>query len=222
MLTCFSKTDLELMVGKDEKVLWSGKPDKLCFILEGIFNPMLPAALIWFFFDSFFLLCIATENGGFANNPDAIISLVFLFIHMMPVWIYLGGVMLTFRRYQHTQYIVTDKGVYISGGMFSYTCNMKPFMELARVNIHRGVIDQMLGVGDIVLTSNNLDDMYCSDIRVNGRPIELGTIIADVRNYREVFEIIKKLQEDIYTDTMYPNALRPEENHGYHTKYKGL
>lgn len=46
--------------------------------------------------------------------------------------------------------------------------------------------------------------------------------IADIRNYREVFEIIKQLQEDIYTDTMYPNDLRPEENHGYKTKYKGL
>ena len=93
-------------------------------------------------------------------------------------------------------------------------------MELARVNIHRGIIDQMLGVGDVVLTSNNLADIYGG--RVNGRPLEVGTTIADIRDYREVFEIIKKLQEDIYTDTMYPNALRPEENHGYRTRYKGL
>ena len=35
-------------------------------------------------------------------------------------------------------------------------------------------------------------------------------------------EEIKKLQEDIYADTMYPNALRPEENPGYRTKYNGL
>ena len=140
---------------------------------------------------------------------------------MMPIWIYLGGAILTFRRYQHTQYIVTDKGVYISGGIFSYTCNMKPFMELARVNIHRGIIDQMLGVGDVVLTSNNLADIYGS-VRVNGRAMDVSITIADIRDYRKVFEIIKKLQEDIYTDTMYPNDLRPEENHGYRTQYKGL
>lgn len=221
MLTCFSKTELELMVGKDEKVLWAGRPDKLCFILEGIFNPMLPFALVWFLFDSLFIMAFTSGNTvGISQSPAVIIPLIFVLIHMMPVWIYLSGAILTFRRYQHTQYIVTDKGVYISGGLFAYTCNMKPFMELARVNIHRGIIDQMLGVGDVVLTSNNLADIYGG--RVNGRPLEVGTTIADIRDYREVFEIIKKLQEDIYTDTMYPNALRPEENHGYRTRYKGL
>lgn len=219
MLTCFSKTDLELMVGKDEKVFWVGRPDKLCFILEGIFNSMLPFALIWFLFDSLFLFVFARDASA---SPAAILPVLFILIHMMPVWIYLAGAILTFRRYQHTQYIVTNKGVYISGGLFAYTCNMKPFMELARVNIHRGIIDQMIGVGDVVLTSNNVADMYGSSGRVNGRSLDMNITIADIRDYREVFEIIKKLQEDIYTDTMYPNDLRPEENHGYHTKYKGL
>ena len=51
---------------------------------------------------------------------------------------------------------------------------------------------------------------------------EVAEDIADIKDYRKVFELIKKLQEDIYTDTMYPNDLRPETNHGYTTKYKGL
>ena len=223
MFNNYAKSELELMVGKDEKILWQGKPNKRCFILEGIFNPMLPFALVWFLFDSLF---IAAFIGG-AATPGApavfsIFPLIFFLFHLMPVWIYLGGVIFVFRRYQHTEYIVTDKGVYISGGLFSYTCNMKPFTELARVNIHRGIIDQIIGVGDVVLTSNNVADLYSSNIRVNGRPLDVGTTIADIKDYRKVFEIIKKLQEDIYTDTMYPNALRPEENQGYRTKYNGL
>ena len=223
MFNNYAKSELELMVGKDEKILWQGKPNKRCFILEGIFNPMLPFALVWFLFDSLF---IAAFIGG-AATPGApavfsIFPLIFFLFHLMPVWIYLGGVIFVFRRYQHTEYIVTDKGVYISRGLFSYTCNMKPFTELARVNIHRGIIDQIIGVGDVVLTSNNVADLYSSNIRVNGRPLDVGTTIADIKDYRKVFEIIKKLQEDIYTDTMYPNDLRPEENHGYRTKYNGL
>ena len=219
----YAKSELELMVGKDEKVLWQGKPNKRCFILEGIFNPMLPFALVWFLFDSLFIT--AFIGGAATLGAPAVFSifqLIFFLFHLMPVWIYLGGVIFVFRRYQHTEYIVTDKGVYISGGLFSYTCNMKPFTELARVNIHRGIIDQMIGVGDVVLTSNNVADLYSSNVRVNGRPLDVGTTIADIEDYRKVFEIIKKLQEDIYTDTMYPNDLRPEENHGYRTKYNGL
>lgn len=223
MFNNYAKSELELMVGKDEKILWQGKPNKRCFFLEGIFNPMLPIALVWFLFDSLF---IAAFIGGVATSGApavfSIFPLIFFLFHLMPVWIYLGGVIFVFRRYQHTEYIVTDKGVYISGGLFSYTCNMKPFTELARVNIHRGIIDQIIGVGDVVLTSNNIADLYSSNIRVNGRPLDVGTTIADIKDYRKVFEIIKKLQEDIYTDTMYPNNLRPEENQGYRTKYNGL
>ena len=81
----------------------------------------------------------------------------------------------------------------------------------------------MIGVGDVVLTSNNVADLYNSaGFRSSGNILNIGTVIADIKDYREVFEIIKKLQEDIYTDTMYPNDLRPEGNHGYNTKYKGL
>ena len=225
MFNNYAKSELELMVGSNEKILWKGKPNKRCFILEGIFNPMLPFALAWFLFDSLF---IATFIGGAATSGApavfSIFPLIFFLIHSMPVWIYLGGVIFVFRRYQHTEYIVTDTGVYISGGLFSYTCNMKPFTELARVNIHRGIIDQIIGVGDVVLTSNNIADYYNSGVRVNGRPVGtgFGITISDIKDYRKVFELIKKLQEDIYTDTMYPNALRPEENPGYRTKYNGL
>ena len=44
---------------------------------------------------------------------------------------------------------------------------------------------------------------------------ESGEITIDIYN------LVKKLQTDIYTDVMYPNDKRPTENHGYNTQYKG-
>ena len=227
MLDGYAKTELELMVGKNEKILWQGKPDKKCFVLEGIFNPTLPFVLVWFLFDSFILTAaffgINDPEEASGGSPFFVLMLLFILVHMTPVWIYLAGALLVVRKYKHTEYIITDKGVYVSGGLFSYSCKMKPFTELARVNIHRGVIDQHIGVGDVVLTSNNVDDAEDTRIRINGKPIgHIGTVIQDIRDYRKVFELIKKLQEDIYTDSLYPNDLRPKENHGYKTKYKGL
>lgn len=215
-----SRTDLERMISKNEQILWRGKPDKKCFILEGIFNPLLPLAILWLAVDSLFIFIgIKAITKG---DPMGFGILAFILIHLMPVWIYLLGALLTVRRYRHTEYIVTDKGVYISGGVFSYSCEMKPFTELARVNIHRGIIDQYIGVGDVVLTGNNVADMYSrSQVRINTSLAGIGITIADIREYHKVFDLIKKLQEDIYTDTMYPNDLRPPENHGYKTEYKG-
>jgi len=129
------------MVGKEEKILWRGKPDKQCYVLEGIFNPMLPFALVWFLIDSIFLVMGILAAS---EHPAGFIILIFVLFHLMPVWIYLAGVIFVFRKYNHTEYIITDKGVYISSGLFSYNCNMKPFTELARVNIHRGIIVQLI------------------------------------------------------------------------------
>ena len=211
-----SISDLRRMVGKDEQILWKGKPNKRCYILEGIFNPLLPFALVWLLFDSIFIvLGVVAASSGQAVGFG---MLAFMLLHLMPVWIYLGGVIFVFRRYQHTEYIVTSKGVYVSGGLFSYSCEMKPFTELARVNIHRGIIDQMLGVGDVVLTMGGIPDIF---VQHAPNIDKIGLVIADIKEYQKVFELIKKLQEDIYTDTMYPNDLRPAENHGYKTEYKG-
>ena len=40
-------------------------------------------------------------------------------------------------------------------------------------------------------------------------------------DYITVYNIVKKLQQDIYTDAMFPNDLRPKGNHGYKTTYNG-
>lgn len=195
--------ELKNMVGAEETVLYEGKPDKRCFLFESIFNPLLPFAIVWAIFDfSFF-------NVGISSMNFVMIPLMLL--HMMPVWIYLSGVIFSFRKYKNTNYIVTDHAVYISSGIFTMKLESKTFAELSRIDLHRGVFDQLFHVGDIVITTNQIG-------RKN-MPAVLG--INSIANYAEVYQLVKKLQKDIYSDIMYPNDLRPEENHGYRTKYKG-
>ena len=63
------------------------------------------------------------------------------------------------------------------------------------------------------------DVATCKD----GWDVGLHTLVHDdsIANYAEVYKLVKQLQEDIYTDVMYPNDLRPKENHGYKSRYKG-
>ena len=204
-------TDLQFMVGANENVLWKGKPNKKCFILESIFNPMLPFALIWALIDFGVVGGVMLGGGG----PVAVFLVPFMLLHMMPVWIYLGGVFLSFQKYKNTEYIITDKGIYVSGGTFSYTYEMKPFTDLSHVNIHRGIFDQWLGVGDVVT--------ICGHEGYNSRQSHShgGLTICDIKDYQQVFAMVKQLQTDIYSDTMYPNDLRPATNRGYQTEYMG-
>lgn len=210
---------LYAMVGNNEKVLWSGRPNLKCFLLEAVFNPLLPFALIWALFDGFFIamLFFADKGQAIAKFPLAHWGLLAFFtLHLMPVWIYLGGVVFSFLRYKNASFIITDKGVYISSGMFSLNFNYKPFMEIARVNLHRGIIDRMLGVGDVVF-GTAIDN---APVVVNN-PVfnQLGEKLSiyDIPDYDQVYSLVKQLQQDIYSDVQYPNDLRPKENHGYNT-----
>ena len=195
--------ELKSMVGYDETILYEGKPDKKCFILESIINPLLPFAIVWAVFDIGFL-------GAGLGAMDFVL-IPFMLFHMMPVWIYLSGVIFSFRKYKNTYYIVTDHAVYVSSGIFTMNLQTKTFAEMSQVNLHRGIFDQMCGVGDVRITTNQFTK--------NNVPATLN--IDSIANYTEVFQLVKRLQRDIYSDIMYPNDLRPEENHGYRTKYRG-
>lgn len=138
--------ELKSMVGSDEMILYEGKPEKRCFIFESIFNPLLPFAIVWAVLDMGFL-GTAIINMQFVMIP-------FMLFHLMPVWIYLAGVVFSFRRYRNTYYIVTDHAVYISSGIFTMNLEAKTFAELSRVNLHRGIFDQIFNVGDIQVTTN--------------------------------------------------------------------
>ena len=200
--------DLKALVGQDEQIMYEGKPNKKCFIFECIFNPLLPFALLWAIIDFSII-------GGVLLQEDigkiGTFVIPFFLIHLMPVWIYLGGTIFSFRKYRNTAYIVTDRAIYVSEGIFSKNFIRKSFGELSHINLHRGIFDQLFKVGDVVATSNQIDS--------KGKNVSIK--ISSIENYIEVYNLVKKLQTDVYTDVMYPNALRPGENPGYQTKYKG-
>jgi len=201
--------ELKLIIDSNEKILYEGKPNKKCYVFESIFNPLLPFALLWAVID-FGVMGFAFFQQEIGNMLFFIVP--FMLIHLMPLWIYLGGILSTTVRYRNTAYIVTDKAIYVSGGLFTRTINTKLFAELSHIDLHRGVFDQLFNVGDIIATTNQLNTNSKSDtIRINS-----------VSDYVDVYNMVKKLQTDIYTDVMYPNAKRPIENPGYNTKYKGL
>ncbi|MBR6477801.1 MAG: PH domain-containing protein [Lachnospiraceae bacterium] len=210
------KSDLQAAIGSSETILWQGKPNKKCFILEGVFNPMLPFALLWGAIDFWFISMIFKTDVSETRSMMGFIVPFFAF-HLMPVWMYLGGILAIFFRYRNTEYIITNLGVYISGGTFSYSYEMKPFAELSHIAMNRGIFDQILGVGDVELSTAHTD---FSNHRSRGKSIKFS--ICDIEDYQRVYQMVKQMQTDIYSDTMYPNDLRPEENHGYNTKYTKL
>lgn len=126
----------------------------------------------------------------------------------MPVWIYIGGVITSVMRAKNTEYIITDKGIYTQTEILGKRVDMKPFADLAHVSVNQGVFNTICGTGDII----------CICEHGHGA----GGDILNIEDYERIFKIVKELQENIYSDTMFPNDLRPQENHGYWTRYVGF
>ena len=178
------------MVQEGEKVLWQGKPDKRCFVLECIFNPFLPIAFIWFLIDAtfiFFFLTASTVNinGQKADANEALQFIIpFFAIHMMPVWIYIAGVIRSIRRYSSAEYILTDKALYISRG----TSRRITYDQISDIQIRQGFFDRMLNVGDVIIEKSAQGYRRTSDND------ELA--IVDISLFKVVYDLIIQKQKE--------------------------
>lgn len=200
-----NEMELRDQIGRGEAVIWEGKKAKSVSIMEAMFNPMLPFALVWLFLDMSFVGAIF----GTGEKDMINFMIVFMIIHLMPVWIYLGGVISAGIRAKNTRYVITQKGIYIQKGLFTTTTELKPFAELSHVSVRRGVFDKIFGTGDVILTC---------DGNISSGSFH-GTNIDNIQEYEKVFKLVKDYQEAVYSDTMYPNEYRPANNPGYNTLY---
>lgn len=195
--------DLRRRIGEDETIYWQGTPDRKAFLLKSIFNFLLPIAIVWAIFDFGFLagtLFSDPEDG----SPEWFL-IPFLMLHLMPVWIYVFGVVTSVRRFRNTAYLVTDRAVYLSGGAFSVNLEVHPLAKISNINVRQGIIDRRIGVGSVILDGGNTARPW-----VNAERREGEFVIGNIPDYESVFALIRRLQTDAVRDTMYPNELRPE------------
>ncbi len=188
-----------------EQVLWSAKPRKNAFIANKVLG-MLPIALIWLGLDSIFIRQMFV--GGLQ-----LFSVLFFALHLFPVWIWLGNVITANRRWKNTAYYVTDRRILIQTGFIDSELQTVYYKDIRDVNLRIGLIDKLLGVGDIYFDLGSYQS--------GGKTRVLAKSFLDVDDPKEVYTRIQKIIMDIQTDIEYPNAYRPGENPGYNTKYKG-
>lgn len=193
-----------------EKEIWSGKPKKKAFILNQVLS-MAPIAIIWLLIDSGFIFMFLSnsEDGG-----NLFFLIPFFALHLMPVWIWLSQVLTANKKWQNTQYYVTNKRIIIQNGLFASNYQSIYYKDIKNVNLHVGIIDKILGVGDI-----RFDLGY--NVMTNKNAMNINAAFLDLENPMEVYPIVQKTVMDIQTDIEFPNAYRPSKNPGYNTDYEG-
>lgn len=181
----------------DEKVIWEGKPDKKAFFLKAVFNFLLPISIVWGILD--FSLLFSSVSGD--EGAENLIIVPFMLLHLMPVWIYLASVVLAFFRYRNTAYLLTDKNIYISGGVFAREVNVKPLSRLYELQTKVGLFEKLCHVGSVIIGDPGVGTAETGQI-------VSAVGIQSVPDYDELCRRIRSLQFNAASDMCYPNDKR--------------
>lgn len=195
------QNEIKDILSDDEEVLVNLKPNRKVYLLESIFKG-LPVVLIWLAADTFAITMIAST--GTIYEPWLIAFFIFFFaLHLIPVWIYIYSIIKVIVSYKNLEYVFTDKRIIVRSGLIGIDFKYVYYYEINSVTVNVGLFDRMFKVGDIIIKSNN------QVVKVN-----------DISYPYKYSDKIQEIVRDLKADMAFPNDLRPNENHGYNTKYK--
>ena len=187
-----------------EHILWSGKPKKNAFIASHSLT-MMPIAIVWICFD------FTAISSIFSSGNIQWFLVGFFALHMMPVWIWLGSLITAPKRWRNTNYYVTNRRIIIQGGFLAVNEKSLFFKEIRSVQSKVGLFDKLSGTGSILFNAE----------MISGNNKATPPSFQYLENAGAVYQRVQRTVLDMQTDMEYPNALRPEENPGYNTDYKG-
>ncbi len=197
------KNKVEDILTEGEKILVSLVPNRKVFMLESFFKG-LPLALIWGIFDGIFISFIFSNNLYEQIGPFVVGLIFFFLIHLIPVWLYIGNIVRRLAGYKNINYYLTNKRIIVRSGIIGIDYKFLFYPDIATVNVKVGIFDRMFKVGDVYI-----------------RSATQAICLEDIDNPYQYSSRIQQVINDIKSDISFPNDLRPKENHGYNTDYKG-
>lgn len=194
---------IEDILSEDEAILQRLKPNRKVLLLEALFKG-LPFVLLWVAFDSFFIIMMIV-TGAFKENPYLIIFVVAFFaLHLLPLWMYIINIVKTMAGSKNIEYVFTNRRIIVRSGVIGIDFKTIYYTDVEGINCRVGIFDRMFKVGDLYIKAH-----------------DQSAVLMNIETPYFFLEKLQKITLDIKTDIQYPNDLRPKENHGYKTDYKG-
>ena len=206
---------LEKMIDSNERLMWQGKPDRLLYTIGNLV--IYPIAAVWLVFDLFFIRRFISFPG-FGNGGLGFMTpflTIFFAFHLLPVWIAVFGPIYRFFSWTRVEYAVTTRRIYLQSGLIGRDYTSIELYEVQNLSVNVGVLERMRNCGSVRLTP----DVSTGSGRSSST--RSGHRLKHIAEPYDVYNLIKRLALDITTDKHYPNELRPQQNPGYSTEYRG-
>lgn len=207
MSTAFDKNllpEFDSIKDDDEEILWIGKPVFTPYILSGLGIGLFTIAfgIIWIFTSKF-------RNFEEGSEPNS----WFWLFGLLPL---LQGAYVFFNKlfsYPNTAYAYSTKRVMMRTGFIGTDFKTIDYDKISDIEVNVNVIERIFNVGTVRFFSGRTQ----TD---EGNTTKLYDKWISIKDPYGVFKLVKQTSVDIKTDFNYPNALRPDTNPGYKTKYE--
>lgn len=189
----------------DEEILWTGNPKFIPYIFSGLGAGLFTIAfgIVWVLFN----YNIKPDNveSGSGWNYFWLFGLIPL---LQGLYVFLNRLL----SFSNTAYGYSNKRVMMRTGFIGTDFKTIDYDKISDIEVTVNIIERMYNVGSIRFFSGRTQ----TD---EGNTTKLYDVWSAIENPYEVFKMVKQTSVDIKTDFNYPNALRPDTNPGYKTKY---
>jgi membrane protein YdbS with pleckstrin-like domain len=195
--------NFESVKDDDEEILWTDKPRFIPYSVTGLAAGFGLLIFLAFYFSM--TKDVKSPDGTFNNFSTLFVAIpVILF-----AWTFLRKLL----SYNNTSYGMTNKRVMVRTGFIGTDFKSIDYDKISDIEVTVNVIERAFNVGTIKFFSGRTQ----TDDGITSKLYDRWEAIPNVY---EVFKKVKQVSVDIKTDFSYPNALRPDTNPGYHTKYE--
>lgn len=187
----------------NEEILWTGKPKFIPYIFSGLGIAVFTLAfgIVWM---------LSAIN--FKSDDGSSAGPFFWLFGLLPL---LQGLYMFLNRlfsFSNTAYGYSNRRVMMRTGFIGTDFKTIDYDKISDIEVTVNVIERMYNVGSIRFFSGRTE----TD---DNNTTKLYDVWYAIENPYEIFKLVKQTSVDIKTDFNYPNALRPEINPGYNTKY---
>lgn len=198
--TSYEASLFKTILDENEEVLWADKPQHIPYLASGLL--FLIIGCLWGAMD--FLILTSAKKGN--AGPVGL----FFFIHAMPFHLSVLNMLRLILSYKNVHYAITNRRILLRSGLFGIGYEAIDYDKVRDIQVTIGPLEALAKSGSILLNTG----------QTSNRGIVWNRMVAIEEPY-EVFKKIKEVSMNIKSDLNYPNALRPESNPGYPTKYTG-
>jgi len=176
-----ARSTLSQHIRAGEKVLWSGRPVKMPFIVPSLAT--IPFGLFFVGF-SIFWMWEATSAG--APEPFALFGLPFV---LAGLGLTVGPSIWQLMRYKNTEYVITDQRIITQTGAIGLDTRFVDLDKIQEVYVKVGFIDKMFGTGTVYAITAGF--VYVDTAR------GAASMRPSLAALKEPYEVHKLLQEAI-------------------------